>query len=409
MAVAAEDKTERGPALSISIRGSKYEAFVCIDSLINDTSSGGVRIADRVPQEEVALLAREMTCKYSFFGLPKGGAKTGIGLEEGLSAEERGDALRDFGRRLGGLVRAGIYYPGMDMGCGDVELRQIYAGAGIELGRITDTSYFTALSVRDSILASVEATEDPGRPVTLAIEGLGRVAAHLLRMLPGEKFRLLAFSTVRGGRVERGGFSLPPLLELQQRIGDEVVSRIEQGERIARERVLQEPVDILIPSARTQSIHEGSESAIGASAVVPVANAPYTESALQTLHGRGVVCLPGFVTNGGGIYGSRLYDLGVEIPRIDRFSASKQKAVVRKLLESSRATGLSAVDLARRVAERHLRQVEGLPRPGGWEARLRRLASRVGPRGRISQGALRELGTSMDRVLSELEGMAHGG
>jgi hypothetical protein len=104
--------------LSIRIAGDGYEGFVVVDSLVGDTSAGGVRIYDDLELAEIGDLAREMSLKYALFRLPRGGAKAGLRLAPGLSGEERLRALRDFGRKLGPIVRNGIYNPGMDMNCG---------------------------------------------------------------------------------------------------------------------------------------------------------------------------------------------------------------------------------------------------------------------------------------------------
>jgi len=132
-------------AIQTDVDGSAF--YLVINSLRCGTSSGGLRIAEDIDHEEVSTLAREMTLKFSFIGLPRGGAKSGLRIPSGTDASGKKSILQEVGRRLGAIIRAGIYYPGMDMNCGPDDLRAFYQGAGIKLGRITDTSFFTALSV----------------------------------------------------------------------------------------------------------------------------------------------------------------------------------------------------------------------------------------------------------------------
>jgi glutamate dehydrogenase/leucine dehydrogenase len=59
--------------------------YVAIDSVIDGRARGGLRMAPDVSQDELEKLARVMTLKYGFLGLPQGGAKAGV-----LGDPERG-------------------------------------------------------------------------------------------------------------------------------------------------------------------------------------------------------------------------------------------------------------------------------------------------------------------------------
>ena len=90
------------PGMSILASGDDYEGYVVIDTLVDDRSAGGVRIADDLPLDEVRELAGEMSLKYALFLLPRGGAKSGIAHGRRIwIPERRNAALEDFGRKLG--------------------------------------------------------------------------------------------------------------------------------------------------------------------------------------------------------------------------------------------------------------------------------------------------------------------
>src|ERR1039457_44521 len=158
--------------ISIDLAGGTAAAYVVIDTATNGTSSGGVRIAEDISQQEIRALSREMTLKFSFIGLPRGGAKSGVMMPAGTTVEQKRAILYEFGRRLAPIIEKGVYYPGMDMNCGPDDLRAIYAGAGFPLGAITDTSYFTAISIFNAIEAVRQGCASD-RPLTVAIEGFG--------------------------------------------------------------------------------------------------------------------------------------------------------------------------------------------------------------------------------------------
>jgi len=390
---------QRPPLWSLLLEGEDYTARLVVDSLVQRTSSGGLRIAPDVSELEVKTLAREMSHKYAFFNLSRGGAKMAVSM--GAAGRDRERILLEVGRRLGPLIWNRLYYPGMDMGCSEEDLRCVYRGAGIELGSITDTSFFTALTVRDTLLPCSERLGgDSSRPLTLAIAGLGRVATHLLRLLP-ETFRVVAFSTVEGGRHVEDGIPCVELAEERARHGDAVVERMTKGRAIPAGEVLEAPVDILVPSARTRDVDTGNEEAVRARAIVPIANAPVSDAAAQRLAARGILYVPGFVANAGGVYASGLFDRGIPIPEIDALCVHHHRGVVEALLAAASARGTAPDILARRLAEQHLEGAgAGAPPP---------TASRIveALKGRLSRdtspaAARKRFVATMDHLVAEL-------
>lgn len=331
--------------------------YVVLDSLVNMTSSGGVRIYPDMDLDEAKMLAREMTLKFSFIGLPRGGAKCGIRVPAEATREEKLALCEGFGRRLGPVIHKGLYYPGMDMNCGPDELRAIYRGAGITLGKITDTSFFTAVSVANALFA-VRDHLKPGRPLTVAIEGFGSVGAYLAERLPEDQFRVVAFSTVQGAVQNTSGFSHRELVELRKQHGDSLVSNLPAAKKIEREAVLTADVDILVPAARILSINDDNMADVRARWIVPVANAPFTAQAVDFLHAKGVGCLPGFVTNSGGVFASGLFDSSVTVAEVERIAAEHYRPVVSALVREALKRGVSPVHFAEKIAVRRFERAD---------------------------------------------------
>ncbi|MFW6194326.1 MAG: Glu/Leu/Phe/Val dehydrogenase dimerization domain-containing protein [Halobacteriota archaeon] len=57
---------------SIGLKG-----YLVIDSTVNNSSCGGIRIYPNVTLQEIKDLVRGMTHKQGFVGIPRGGAKGG--------------------------------------------------------------------------------------------------------------------------------------------------------------------------------------------------------------------------------------------------------------------------------------------------------------------------------------------
>ena len=341
------------PTFCISFTNeSGLEGYVVIDSLVNDTSCGGVRIVPDLDIEEVRVLATEMTLKYAFCGLSRGGAKCGIRMPSNFSDEQRIVALEDAGRRLRTIIKKGIFYPGMDMNCGPEELEAIYRGAGFALGKLTDTSFFTAVFAAEAVRAFADMLfKERKGPLTLAVEGFGKVASHLAGMLEPERFRIVALSTMHGSVHHPHGFSPEELKESRSAHGDALVEHL-QGNRLeSKEDVLFLPVDILVPAARVGSVHKGNMDRVEARCLVSVANAPCTVEALENLHLRRIPVLPGFVGNAGGVLGSSLFDRGVPRADVQKLAAGPYRQAVSALLQRSLEIGERPTELATRIAQ----------------------------------------------------------
>jgi|GEM_PF-886958 len=340
-------------SLEIQVRGEGFDGYVVIDTLVEGTSAGGMRITDDLPLDEVRELAGEMSLKYALFHLPRGGAKSGLRMSSELDREQRMQALEEFGRRLKPVIDHGIYYPGMDMNCGPDELRAIYRGAGIELGAVTDTSRYTALTVYHALRATADALQISGRPVVLAIEGFGSVARHLAARLDPQEFRIRSIATIEGAVRGREAFLPAHLVAAREAHGDSLVDHLD-GERTDRQGVLTDDVDILLPSSRIWAIDVQTAAALQAKAVVPIANAPYVEGTVAVLAARGITCLPGYLSNCGGVLASSLADQGIDDPQIEELFAAHYRTIVDGILSVAGKDGRTPVEVSESLARLHM-------------------------------------------------------
>ena len=331
------------------------KGFVVIDSTYANSSVGGLRIAEDISLEEVWILAREMTLKYSFIGLQRGGAKAGLKIPKGCTAEQKQNLLFQFGQCMSPLIRKGVFYPWMDINCNQLDLKSVYKGAGLISSPSTESSYYTAISTHASLEACRDFLGFPERPMRLAIEGFGGVANWLIKRLPTDKYIVTAISTIKGALKNEHGFDPQELAEKKRLFGDDLVAHME-GDVVQPHEVLTTDVDILLPSARVWTISEKIATNVRAGFVVPIANAPYGQGALKIMEQKNIVCLPGFVVNSGGVFGSTLHDDGVPAPKIEDVTMISFKAIVKALLVAWRDSAAPSSLLAEQIALERLRQ-----------------------------------------------------
>lgn len=340
-----------------------------IDNTVNGPAGGGTRMVPDLTVEEVADLARAMTYKWAIFGLPTGGAKAGIFGDAGMPAERKRGVLRAFGRALRPYLSStdtllGI---GPDMGIEGKDVDEIYAGAGVpnivnwesSEGSVIDgdpVSYH--LTGRGVVAAARAALEDAGRPIAgarFAIEGFGQVGVGTARYLGREGAQVVAVTTLLGGIHDPQGIDIPRLLELRRRFGDACVRNYGRGESIAPDQLLSVPADVFVPGARPRAIDAYNVGAVAAQIVCPAGNLSVTEDAEERLYRRGVVCVPDFVVNGGGIIASWVDIVGgtaeQALAAVERMVGAATASILAEARSSGRPPGATARS---RVRERIL-------------------------------------------------------
>ena len=331
-----------------------WSAFLVIDSFVKGAAAGGVRIAPGLALAEVKILAREMTKKFLFTGLPsRGGAKGGISLSEDHidNNEKRRKILIQFGEMIGRLVREGRYLPAVDMGTTDQDMEYMIQGTGLPSGAAKpkaapDSGLFTALTAFSSVKAWAEYTDIPLSGLKVAMEGFGKVGSHLALLLDRAGCKIIAVSTRHAAVVNRRGLDISRLRNLRDLHSDRFLDHYGEGEQINPRELLTLDTDLLIPGAAVETIDGDNAIHVKAHAVIPVANAPFSREGEEILQERGIFFLPGYVCNCGGILGSHLAILGFGNSEIEQIVSEDFNERMRRILMRSRESGVTPVAVA---------------------------------------------------------------
>ena len=224
-------------------------------------------------------------------------------------------------------------------------------------------------------------------------------------LLPQDRYHIVGLATTEGGIARESGFSIADLTAARAAHGDRLVHHL-NGQTLPREAVAALPADVFLPAARTRSIGMSLADALQVKAVIPIANAPYAEGVVARLHARGIVSLPGFVTNCGGVFASSLHDSGVPRDQIARIFGPGYRHTVARLLERARSLGQSPVDTATLVAERALEQRLKNASPPTLLDKVRSRAVRRGPKTLRRRRAYRHCLESLAQLDADLASMA---
>lgn len=336
--------------------------YVAIDSTVGGRSCGGLRMLPDIDEAEIQALARSMTLKYGFLGLPQGGAKAGVIGDPEAPRTERLNRLVEFGHAIADLLRTRAYIPNADMGTQNNDIRYMLNALGIRFGRRelqgNSSGYYTAHSVLAGVIQSARHIGLNLSKCTAAIEGFGNVGKPLASLLSREGIKILAISTSRGGLYNPRGLDVARLVRLADEEGSRVVEVYREAEVINREALLELPIDILCPCARWNSIRKDNEAHLSARIISPGANNPITPDAESALFERGVLCLPDFVTNCGGVLGGTMEFASVSRGQITTFIDRHIGTHIAWILKEANTKSISPREVAAPLALHRFEQVQ---------------------------------------------------
>jgi glutamate dehydrogenase (NAD(P)+) len=133
----------------------------------------------------------------------------------------------------------------------------------------------------------------------VAVQGYGAVGRHAMRFLAGMGARLVAASDSRGTVIDHGGIDPASLDEIKR--GGGAVTDLGRGETADRDAIIDVECDIWIPAARPDVITFDNVDRLNTRLIAQGANIPITEDAEMQLHERGILSIPDFIANAGGV------------------------------------------------------------------------------------------------------------
>jgi glutamate dehydrogenase (NAD(P)+) len=137
------------------------------------------------------------------------------------------------------------------------------------------------------------------RSAKVAVQGFGAVGKHAARFLAKMGCVLVAASDSHGTVSSLGGLDVAGLIALKE--AGQSVTDFPQGTKAGIDAIIDIPCDIWIPAARPDVLSKDNIGRLKAKIVVEGANIPCTTGAEAILESRGVLILPDFVVNAGGV------------------------------------------------------------------------------------------------------------
>ncbi|HEV8601398.1 MAG TPA: Glu/Leu/Phe/Val dehydrogenase [Patescibacteria group bacterium] len=280
---------------------------------------GGLRFHPQVDMDEVKALAFWMSIKNAVVNVPYGGGKGGIAVDpKKLSKAE----LERLSRKFIRLIYRNIG-PHLDVPAPDVNTTaEIMAWMVDEYSKLAGK--FTPAVITGKPLAvggsqgREEATGFGGveilkaavqqfklqKSASVAVQGFGNVGQFFAKNAQAAGFKVVAVSDSKGGIYSPKGLDVKKVLTWKNQTGR--LSGFPGGTEITNEKLLELPVDVLVPAALENQIHEGNVKRIKARLIVEMANGPTTPGADKILYKNKQIVIPDVLSNSGGVATSYL-------------------------------------------------------------------------------------------------------
>lgn len=357
---------EFGPAKIVHLYTPSVDlrAIVVIDNVAAGPAIGGTRMAPDVSATECFRLARAMTLKNAACGLRHGGAKSVIFGEPKMPLREKEQLIRAFATAIRQLDD---YIPGPDMGTDERAMAWVHDEigravglpaeiGGVPLDEIGATGFGVAVAAE--IAAPFAGVSLQGARVV--VQGFGAVGRHAARFLARKGARLVGASDSIGAIADPAGLDIEALAALK-RAGKSVIEH-RPAEVIDAGALVSLPCDIWIPAARPDVLRANNVDRLQCKLVVQGANVPATPEAERRMFERGVISVPDFIANAGGVIcAATEYGGGGEAAA---FAAIEEKIGrnTRLTLEHSRDMRAPPLDAATALAVDRLRKMMRLRR-----------------------------------------------
>jgi len=290
-------------------------------------AKGGIRFHPHETADTVRALSMWMTWKCAVVNIPLGGGKGGIVCDpQTMSLGEQERMCRGYIRQSFGQISPTIDVPAPDVMSNGQHMLWMMdeyetltgnrypgvitgkpVGMGGSLGRTEATGYGVVYVLKDLLAAEGKSIGE----TTASIQGFGNVGEYAARLYTELGGKVTAISCYQPSEKaaftfrKKGGCNVEELVSIKNSFGsiDMAKAKALGYEILPGDAWLAEDVDILIPAALENQITPATFAKVSKKVrvIVEAANGPTTPDCDPLIQERGIIMLPDFLTNAGGV------------------------------------------------------------------------------------------------------------
>ena len=280
---------------------------------------GGLRYHQQVSMDEVKALAFWMSIKNAVVNVPYGGGKGGIVVDpKKLSKTELEKLSRGFIQKIYKNIGPKVDVPAPDVNTTPEIMAwmvdeysklvgqftpEVITGKPLGMGGSQGRTEATGLGGVE-VMLEVAKKLRLKKGATVAIQGFGNVGYFFACFAKKMGYKVIAVSDSSGGIYSSKGLDPEKVLIWKKEMGK--VKGYPGTIEVTNEKLLELPVDILVPAALENQIHKNNAKRLKAKVIIEMANGPTTPEADIILARRKMLVVPDVLSNSGGVATSYL-------------------------------------------------------------------------------------------------------
>jgi len=356
---------EWGPEKVLQVYDPKtgMRGSLVIDNTARGPAKGGIRMTPTVDLEENFRLARAMTWKTALADLPFGGGKGAIVANpKKMTKEQKMSFVRAYSLALKPVCPS-QYVSAPDVNTSEEEMRvfaqtngsmKACTGKPKDMGGIPHELGSTGFGVFHSTLVAAEHFGMKIKSSTVAIEGFGNVSSFAAKFLSEVGAKIVAVSDSKGVIYNLDGLNFQQLSKVKKETGS--VINYKPGKVMKNEEIFELPVNILIPGALPDVINERNYKKVKAKIIVEAANIPMREDIERKLEEKGILVVPDFVANAGGVISSYVEYIGGTAEQMFEMVEEKIKKNTKIVLDHAKKGKMFVREAGLEIAQERVRE-----------------------------------------------------
>lgn len=306
--------------VEVSDHATGMRGFLVVDSTVRGPGKGGIRMTPTVTKEEVMRLANAMTYKNAIADLPFGGAKSGIvaSMEVIADPKQKKAYMQAFARAIKPLLMT-KYIAGPDVNTTEREMQwfveavknlKAATGKPKKLGGLPHELGSTGYGVVIALRIALEHAGISEKKARVAVEGYGNVGSFVVKFLKEAGIQVVAYCNSK-------------------------ITTYADGHTGPRDEIWGLDVDVLVTATVTDVINDSNKNRIKAKIIVEGSNIPMSVETEEYFFKKGILIVPDFVANAGGVISSYAEHKGFKKEKMFTLVKQKITKATRAVLEGS--------------------------------------------------------------------------
>lgn len=356
---------EFGPEKILEVYNPKVgmRGFVVIHNTALGPGKGGIRMTPTVDKEEVYRLAKTMTWKNALADLPFGGAKGCIIADPKTFDLKKKKLIVEAYSRALKVVCPSMYVSAPDMNMGEQEMEwfakangsmKACTGKPTKLGGIPHELGSTGFGVYHAALVAIKHLGWKPENITFAVEGFGNVGFFAAKFLTEKGAKLVATSDSQGTIYKKEGLNFEKLSKVKE--DTKSVVNYPGGIKKSSEEILDIEADLLITAAIPDLVTKNNVNRVKVKLIVEGSNIPMTVEIENILQNKGIMIIPDFVANSGGVISSYVEYIHGTPKKMFQLVEEKIVRNTDLVLKTAKKKGIHPRDAAMAIAIERVRK-----------------------------------------------------